>query len=111
MNDLYSVMRRREVELLTSGGEKWIEVDDQPGVNRTRIVIAEPWVEERTDCFCCSCELDSLSRDPYCRNHGWVGRRPCEAHKMAGSADIDILSVEKYKDSIRRNAIKKGRGR
>jgi hypothetical protein len=47
--------------------------------------------EIRHDCFCCSCTWPHggwglPTRDPHCRNHGWVGRRPCEEHKMNGTA-------------------------
>lgn len=107
MNDLHSVMRRREVELMTDGSEKWIEVVSEPGLERLRIVVAQAWVENRTDCYCCSC-LD-MAPDPYCRNHGWVGRRACETHEMSGSEGVDVLSVEKYRDSLRRKVIKRGR--
>lgn len=58
-----------------------------PGLTRTRILNPGDWVEERTNCFCCSC--DDYSHDPYCRNHGFAGTRPCDTHKMPGAADED----------------------
>lgn len=92
-NDLHSVMRRRDVELMSNGGEKWTEVIKEPGLEKTRIVVAEPWINSREDCYCCSC---GNGTDPYCRNHGHVGRRPCDTHGMPGSVDTDLLSTEKY---------------
>jgi hypothetical protein len=73
--------------LPSDGGEVWVEeINRYDGVLRYRKVYAGPWVEgERTDCFCCSCcEHHS---DPFCRNHGWAGRRPCERHGTPGQAD------------------------
>jgi hypothetical protein len=93
-NDLHSVMRRRSVELMTDGSEKWLEVIKEPGLERTRVVVALPWVDNREDCYCCSCFNNSI--DPYCRNHGHLGRRSCDTHQMPGSEDTDLLSVEKY---------------
>jgi hypothetical protein len=69
-----------------ANGETWTEVRTQPGLTQTRVVIAAPWVEKRTDCYCCSCDDEGLA-DPYCRNHGWVGERPCDTHGMPGEAD------------------------
>lgn len=68
------------------GGETWTEVETQPGIIRKRKVEAHQWVETRTDCFCCSCP-DWGGGDPYCRNHGFAGERPCERHNMPGSPD------------------------
>lgn len=63
--------------------ERWIEVEQTPGLTRTRVVMAEPWNEMRTDCFCCSCG-DREGDDAACRNHGYYGKRPCETHNMPG---------------------------
>lgn len=107
-HDLHSVMIRRDVELLTSGGEKWTEVSKERGLERTRAVSAEPWTDLRTDCYCCSCNLnDSSYLDPYCRNHGTLGRRECETHDMSG--DVPIMSVQKYTDQVRRGTIRKSK--
>lgn len=65
-----------------------------------------------TNCYCCSC--GSQNDDPYCRNHGHAGARPCEIHGFAGSPDegsgIMPLSVQtvireraqRFADEIRR---------
>lgn len=47
-------------------------------------------VENRDNCFCCSCsetEYGQEVTDPYCRNHGYAGMRPCEKHDMPGQED------------------------
>lgn len=100
-------MRRVLIELMSDGGEKWVEVDNAPGLDRTRNVVASPWVDKRTDCFCCTCwfETDVVSIDPYCRNHGWAGRRECETHDQPGK-EVDVLSVEKYREEQRRSQIR-----
>lgn len=56
--------------------------------------------EQRDNCFCCSCPED-VGADPYCRNHGWIGTRPCEEHKMEGQATEEgemPLSVQKKRE-------------
>lgn len=105
-HDLHSVMIRRDVELLSNGGEKWIEVTKERGLERTRMVCAEAWTDIRTDCYCCSCNLGgSFYVDPYCRNHGTLGRRECETHQMSG--DVPIISIEKYTDQVKRERIRR----
>lgn len=48
-------------------------------------------IEERTDCFCCSCP-NGYSDDPACRNHGFAGKRPCLTHNMPGQVwDDDMM--------------------
>lgn len=42
-------------------------------------------IKPAPNCYCCSC--DSQNDDPYCRNHGHAGMRPCEIHGFAGSPD------------------------
>ena len=53
-------------------------------------------IKPATNCYCCSC--GSQNDDPYCRNHGHAGMRPCETHGFAGSPDegsgIMPLSVQ-----------------
>lgn len=83
-----------------------IQVVSEPGLTRKRTLTPGPWVEERTNCFCCSCR-EFGGADPACRNHGWAATRPCEKHKMPGSPwDIDgdeydgvmPVSVEKARE-------------
>jgi hypothetical protein len=83
-----------------AGGEFWEEVESSPGLERRRLVVAQPWVEHRTNCFCCSC-TDHLV-DPYCRNHGFAGERPCERHNMPGCPDEegvipDSVQIARYR--------------
>jgi hypothetical protein len=67
------------------GSEEWDEVyNDFSGCIRTRHVKAGPYVEEWTDCFCCSCNHEPFRNDPACRNHGFAAKRPCEVHNMPG---------------------------
>jgi len=44
-------------------------------------------VEDRKDCYCCSC--GDTPDDPFCRNHGFAGTRPCDKHQMPGTPDED----------------------
>jgi len=69
-----------------------------------RVVYETEWQElERTACFCCTCfgSTDGFNNtDPYCRNHGWAGERPCEKHGTKGAARDDgemPLSVQQYR--------------
>lgn len=78
--------RQNVIEAGCVVGETWTETVTEPGITRTRQVTAGPWKVERTDCFCCSCGEEGGS-DPHCRNHGWVGERPCETHNMPGTLD------------------------
>lgn len=70
------------------GSETWTETVWTPEMIMRRAVRAEPFIEERTNCFCCSCGLNEFS-DPFCRNHGFAGERPCEVHNMPGQVDED----------------------
>lgn len=66
------------------GSQTWLETKTTPGLVQARWVTAAPWhVEARTNCYCCSCP-DEGGQDPYCRNHGFAGTRPCEEHNMPG---------------------------
>lgn len=79
---------RRTPEAATAdGGRTWIETQGSPEGTRTRTVTATSWQFERTQCFCCSCDPDGTYLDPYCRNHGFAGSRPCLTHGMAGETD------------------------
>lgn len=75
---------KRSNETRHPAGSSWTETFEEPGLSGTRIVAAGDWVLTRTDCFCCSCP-ESGSSDPYCRNHGFAGERPCETHNLPGS--------------------------
>jgi hypothetical protein len=75
---------RRENVSRGHGQETWTEVEETPGLIRRRTVVAHEWVEERSNCFCCSCG-DREGSDPACRNHGFAATRPCETHNMPGS--------------------------
>lgn len=79
---IYPTLKNVDFSQHPDGRWSWTEVESVPGLIRRRRVVAEPWVEERTNCFCCSC--DELSSDPACRNHGFAGTRPCEVHNMPG---------------------------
>jgi hypothetical protein len=59
-----------------------------PGYVKTETFKLVRTDELRTDCYCCSCGDDG-GVDPYCRNHGWAGSRPCEVHNMPGVVDDD----------------------
>lgn len=65
----------------------------QPGLTHITVYVPVAVIEHRDDCFCCSCSSGN-GGDPYCRNHGWVGRRPCEHHGMPGQADEDGYMAE-----------------
>lgn len=82
---LYPVM---EVERY--GNVVAIRQNDFSGLVVTRYYQEIMTIEERTNCFCCSCG-DRLN-DPACRNHGFAGRRPCLEHDMPGSPwDDDMI--------------------
>lgn len=87
MSDYRNIQRTPETTN-PDGSRTWTETWNEPGITRTRVVNAPAWTEERTDCFCCSCSEFGNS-DPYCRNHGFAGERPCEAHNMPGDPDDD----------------------
>lgn len=53
-----------------------------PGVEYVTVYEAIVKIENRTDCFCCSCTDERT--DAACRNHGFYGKRPCEEHGMPG---------------------------
>lgn len=55
----------------------------EPGLERVEIYRLEAVIVNRADCFCCSCG-DREGSDLHCRNHGWVGERPCETHDLPG---------------------------
>lgn len=91
-------------ELQTDGTYRWTETRTDPGVVWARTVTASDWkLVERTNCYCCSCG-DYGSSDPYCRNHGFAGTRPCETHELPGSADEDGVMPDSVQTEQRRVA-------
>ena len=67
-----------------------------PGLLVTTVYVPVVTIESRDNCYCCSCfEADDqgTQRDPYCRNHGWMGERPCEDHDMPGTVDEDMEAL------------------
>lgn len=72
------------------GDQQWNEEEKVAEGTYRRLVVATPWVLERTHCFCCTCYEDyysgMTSTDAYCRNHGiGFGERPCDIHNLPGS--------------------------
>lgn len=75
--------------------------------NRTHYVFrvamdpaSRPFYRRTNQCYCCSCSDSDgfVYRDPYCRNHGHAGTRPCETHGSPGEKDeegVMPISVEK----------------
>lgn len=68
------------------GTESWTETTHSTEGDSVRLITASASILTRTNCFCCSC-TDTGASDPYCRNHGFAGERPCEDHKMPGQVD------------------------
>lgn len=77
-----------------------IRTTSTPGLTVIDTFVLHERREERTDCYCCSCNEDengiASNRDPYCRNHGFAGKRICMKHRMSGDAyecgpDLDVL--------------------
>lgn len=66
-----------------------------PGLTRIRVFEKVAELEFRDDCFCCSCpEPGEGNADPHCRNHGFLERRGCEVHGMAGDVGAGVRSVQ-----------------
>lgn len=60
-----------------------------PGLDQVFVYELVAVIENRTNCFCCSCPPD-YGVDAACRNHGWAAERPCEEHGMPGQPwDVD----------------------
>lgn len=85
------------------GTETWTETRTTPGLTHTREVTASKWHEERDNCFCCSCPEHAYA-DPFCRNHGFAGSRPCEEHSMPGTPD-EFGNMPRSVQSARRNEL------
>lgn len=63
-----------------------------PGLDQVFVYQLVARLEDRTDCYCCSCG-EYVGTDSACRNHGWYARRPCDIHDMPGEAweDSDTM--------------------
>lgn len=59
-----------------------------PGIETVTVYQAVAVIENRTNCYCCTCPEVGGS-DIHCRNHGFVGERPCDIHDMPGAVDED----------------------
>lgn len=65
----------------------------EPGIEIVTVYMPVLQIENRTECFCCSCP--DYSHDPACRNHGFAAKRPCELHDMPGSTwDPEFMDGE-----------------
>ena len=85
-----SVKVSQKITWANGGISYWLLRDDFTGQNRRRLVLELPWqLDPRTHCFCCTCE-DEWIKDAWCRNHGFVGERPCEYHNLPGSEDWEL---------------------
>ena len=91
----------------------WVVVrtEETPGLKITEVYRRTTVVESRTDCFCCTCDLDQTlpAHDAACRNHGYYGKRPCEEHNMPGycwEGTTDMPeSVQAYRKRVLRDNI------
>lgn len=54
-----------------------------PGLETVSVYQLVATIENRTNCYCCSCP-DEGPTDMACRNHGFAASRPCEYHNMPG---------------------------
>lgn len=62
-----------------------IKTVSQPGLEVVYIFELVATIENRTNCYCCSCPDDPYPKnDINCRNHGWYGTKPCAVHQMDG---------------------------
>lgn len=80
------------------GDQQWNEEEKVAEGTYRRLVVATPWVLERTHCYCCTCYEDyysgMVSTDAYCRNHGYgFGERPCDVHNLPGQP-IDLRELQ-----------------
>jgi len=62
--------------------------DDYSGLVLIDVFQLVARITDRTTCYCCSCG-DRPGSDPYCRNHGFAGARPCLDHDVPGQANED----------------------
>lgn len=63
-----------------------------PGLERVAVYVQIAYIENRTNCYCCSCPEDGS--DPACRNHGFAAVRPCEDHDMPGQPWGDEMGAD-----------------
>lgn len=89
---IYPETRYSEARAKDGQPVQMVVTTSTPGFKRSVVFVPFAVIEERTDCFCCSCYDHGDSGyhpDPDCRNHGWDGRRPCALHDLPGLADED----------------------
>lgn len=67
----------------TRRGDELTVVTDTPGLKVVETFVLAGKTETRDDCYCCSCG-EREGSDPFCRNHGFAGKRKCETHCMPG---------------------------
>lgn len=77
----------------------------EPGLTTILIMVPVLEIVERDNCYCCSCG-DLAGSDPYCRNHGWAGERPCKVHGMPGQEDDeddmpDSVQIQNLRHELR----------
>jgi hypothetical protein len=81
-----TVTWEKQVRNAPDGSEEKVivtRVHHEPGLEIIETFERVSVVENRTDCFCCTCG-DRAGSDPACRNHGYAGRRPCDIHNLPG---------------------------
>ena len=77
------------------------EYDDFSGLKVTEYFEPVLRIEDRKDCFCCSCD-EVEGSDAACRNHGHYGKRPCEEHNMPGFVWEDSDEMPDSVQEVRR---------
>lgn len=75
--------------------------DNFSGMKVTTVFVPIAKIEDRDNCFCCSCG-EREGSDPFCRNHGFAGLRPCESHNQPGVADEEGRMPDSVQDARRR---------
>jgi hypothetical protein len=88
----------------TSSDQTVTRTVTEPGVERVTVYEPIMVIVKRDDCYCCSCDDDFPSmHDPYCRNHGFMGKRRCDVHEMPGDEFDDngapLASVQEHRRS------------
>jgi hypothetical protein len=79
-----------------------VRTTTEPGLTVTEEFFRSSRVELRTDCYCCSCP--EFGGDPYCRDHGFAGERPCAEHEMPGTPDeAGVMPVSVQMERKRRD--------
>jgi hypothetical protein len=70
-------------QFLERQGSTLLISENYPGISHVKVYQLVAEIENRTDCFCCTCG-DREGSDPACRNHGWAAQRPCDIHGFPG---------------------------